>query len=253
MSTQATGSLLLTKDFPDGLKTTSDVQRLGNLVNPLLKAVAQLTAQGVNVAQNLDAQEISFQLTTPSTDFTDFTPATWTNVGAPYSAFGWRTDAAGVTWLRMAITTLPALTTTLATLPAAAAPVADQVFTAIANGAFGAVQVASDGAVTQVAGSVAAGLTLFCSFPSASNAPAPLSCFPQKARIADRRVPLTVLLTSIADHSQAAAATPTVLAPGVQWSYLAGALGQPNLISIDGIPGLALGRTYDITLLVVFE
>ena len=170
MSGAIAGDLLRTADFPNGVATASDVQRLGALLNPRLKLLQQMSGQGVNVATNLDAAIVSFQVTTPA--------AAW-----------WTASAAG------------------AQLPFDVAP-----------------------------------------------------CFPQQIRIDDRRRPLGVLLLSCQDHSQAnpagtpnsGATTPAIATTGLQWSYLAASHGQANLVSIDAIPGLAVGRTYDVIVLVLY-
>lgn len=254
------GYLLRSNDFPNGIGTPQDVEKLGNLLNPYLQTLKSLNSGGVNVGANLDAQQVSFQLVTPASDWIDFTPATWTNSGGAYPNFGWRSDALGASWLRGRIATLPALTTVLGTLPAAAAPAFARRFPQDAAGAYGAIEIAASGQITQVVGSIAGTLDFACSFPSVLGAPGVLSCFPQQIRIQDKRKPMAVILLSVQDHSQAnpsntpnsGTTTPAILAPGVQWSYLAASAG-PNLLSLDGIPGLALGRTYDVSILVLFS
>jgi hypothetical protein len=162
MSSAIAGDLLRTADFPNGVSTASDVQRLGALLNPRLKRLQALSSGGVNVATNLDASILSFQVTTPATPW-------------------WTTGATG-------------------------APIALDV--------------------------------------------AP--CFPRQVRINDRRTALGVLLLSCRDHSQAPGSTPSIATTGLQWSAVQSSRGGPNTISIDAIPGLAPGRTYDLTILVLY-
>lgn len=258
--TNLAGYLLRSNDFPRGLATPQDVQKLGNLLNPYLQALKKLNTNGVNIGANLDAQTVTFQVVTPSTDWTDLALTTATNAGGLYPNLGYRVDSAGNVLVRGRIQTLPALTTIFATLPATAAPVSKLRFAADAAGAYGAIEVASTGAITQAVGSIAGTLDVFASFAAVSNAPGILSCFPAQVRITDKRKPLAVLLLSVRDHSQAnpsntpnsGLTTPAILAPGLQWSYLSAAAG-PNLLSLDGIPGLALGRTYDVSILVLFS
>lgn len=177
MTAPSSGYLVRSTDFPDGIKTQSDVQKLGALLNPYLVKLSSLGQAGVNVGQNLDGQIVTFSVTTP------------------------------------------------ATMPAAVYPV--------------------------VAGNV--------SIPY-SVAPA-LSCFPLRVRIADRRQPAAVWLLSIRDHAQAnpvgtpnsGSTTPAIQCPGLQWSYVGSAPGAPNFASVDGMPGLALGRTYDVAVLVLYS
>jgi hypothetical protein len=267
MTAPATSYLLRSNDFPDGIKTSMDVQRLGAVLNPMLAKLKNLGARGVNLTQNVDGQVVSFQVQTPASDWTDFTPATWTNAGGLYPNFGWRVDQSGVGWLRGRIATLPALATVLATLPAAAAPLGTRRFTVDAAGAYGAIEVAANGQITQVVGSIAGTLDFDGAFPTANNSPSVSGAsagvaapFPVLVRISDRRKPLAVLLLSVQDHSlgnpsntpNSGTTTPSILAPGLQWSAVGSSPNLPNLISVDGIPGLALGRTYDVQLLVLY-
>jgi hypothetical protein len=247
------GDLVRNADFPNGIQTPADVQRLGALLNPRLKDAAKLSANGVNASTNLDAQAVSFQVTTPASDWTDLTLAAGANLGGAYPNLGWRRDALGTVSVRGALKTLPALTTVLATLPAAAAPVSTYRVTADAAGAYGAVEIAANGQITQVVGSTAGNLYIAASFPSTNESAGVLSIFPQHIRIRDGRKPLAVLLLSCADHAQSGASTPSILVPGLQWSYQAANAGGPNLLSIDGMPGLALGRSYDVSILVLFS
>lgn len=248
-------------EYPQGVSTPQDAQRLFAALNPMMEALKRLS-NGVSISQNMDAQVVSFQVKTPATDWTDFTlTGGVVNVGAGEPNAGYRVDALGHTWVRLAVTTLPALNTAFATLPAAARPPAPLRFTADSNGAYGAVAVDStSGNITQVVGAIGANpLRANFNFPSVNNSPGVYNSFPIQVRTKDGRKPQGVWLLFCADHSNANPAntpnsgttTPSILVPGVQWSYLQNYQGQ-SFISIDGMPGLALGRTYDINLLVVY-
>lgn len=303
MSTVIAGDLLRTADFPNGIATASDVQRLGALLNPRLKRLQALSSQGVNAIDNLDAQVIDFQVATPASAvetvaaiYNLTSAATIPNATPTVVNFANReldTNSAVTTGAAWVFTCPPGM----AGLYRVAATVSLGVLTATAdayvsvykNGTevhrgerksltstYGGCSVAAD--VQLVAGD-----TLAISAYQNSGAGQPIdnstaaanrisiaragpimiapSCFPQPLRITDRRTPLAVLLLSCQDHSQGNPAgtpnsgtnTPSVLVPGLQWSYLGQQQGQPNLVSIDGMPGLALGRTYDVSVMVLFR
>src|SRR6266446_2437208 len=195
----SSGYVIRKNDFPGGIATAADVERLGALLNPQLRQASDLASRGVNLGKNLDGQVVSADLTTPASDWTDFVPATWTNSGGAYSNFGWRADPRGVVWVRGRITTLPVLGTVLATLPALAAPAATHRFAVDAAGAYGALEIAANGQIKQIIGSVAGTLDLPCSFASAKNSAGAYSCFPFQIRLTDGRRPGAVLLNQVLD------------------------------------------------------
>lgn len=257
MSAPPAGYLLRKNDFPSGIQTADDVERLAALVNPYLSSLTKLGTGGVNAASNFDGQVLTVPVTTPATDWTPFTPATWTNPGGAYPSFSYRRDAQGLTWLRGRIATLPALTTTLATLPAQAAPGATIRFACDAAGAYGAFEIDSGGLIKQVVGSILGTLDLVASFPNALGCAVGLSCFPLSLRIKDGRRPSGVILLSATDSQQAGVqnsgvGTPPISSGSVQWSYGGQSPGKPNLVSIDNVAGLALGRNYSLSFLVLF-
>src|ERR1700737_1063257 len=151
---------LRTADFPQGIATPQDFQRLAAVINPMLEAQKTLSNNGVSLGQNLDAQVVSFSVQTPVSDWIGptsqphpFVLIAGTNtVGQELS---WRKDAFGATWLRGKLATVPALTTAIATLPASAWPSTVLRYPADANGGYGAVEISAAGVLAQVAGSVA--------------------------------------------------------------------------------------------------
>lgn len=268
MSTPIQGAVIRATSFPRGMASVDDVERLAYLLNPVLQQVQQLSQNGVNARANLDGQVIDFQIKTPADPFT--APA----FGANWSAYpgfmapGYYKNAAGEIKLRglYKATAGVGATSTLAVLPAGYRPNAILSFTCMAN-------VAGADAQARVQVDTAGNITLFpaalinsyvsldgVSFLASDGGPGALSCFPAQVRISDGRRPTGVLLLACDDNQpgnpsatpNSGATTPSVCSAGLSWSYVGTGTGKPNLMTIDNIPGLALGRTYNVRILVLF-
>lgn len=249
MSQPASSVRIRGVEFPKGIDSPEKVDLLGGMLNPLLRQFAEMGANGTNTVANLDAQVVDFNVTTPSTDWTALTLAAGaTNAGGAYASLGYRVTASGAQ-LQGRLLTLPALATTFATLPAAVAPAKNHVVSVDANAAYGQIEIGSDGTIKQNVGSLAR-LDCVAAWAPIAGAIAPLSCWPQRIRVSDSRKPLAVFTLSCRDSGT----TPPSFSVGQpQWSYLGTSPGKPNLLSIDNLPGLALGRTYAMSVLVLFE
>jgi hypothetical protein len=265
MSAPLPSTVIRSNAFPNGLATADDVERLAYLLNPVLLRAQQLSQNGVNAKDNLDGQVIEFQLKTPTDPFTAAALSNSWGQSAGAAPVGYRKDAAGIVWLRGAVDgTLGAGPGDACfTLPAGYRPAynlrfpsATEVPTLVAS----TVEVLTTGEVIPATAVVARqgldGVAFLATQGGAGN----LSCFPAQVRISDGKRPTGVLLLACDDAQpgnpsatpNSGATTPSTCSAGLSWSYVGTGTGKPNLLSIDNIPGLALGRTYSVRVLVLF-
>ncbi len=271
MSAPLTLRSIRPQDFPNGIQDASSVQRLGNLIAPMLAQLKTLSTNGVSISQNLDAQMLSFSVTTPGTDWIQvsggigFTNG-WVPYGGVQSTPRYRRMPTGDTEVEGYVKS-GTVGTSPFTLPVAIRPVTQKTFITLGStGPTAQVAVRSEVAPagTIVSSSLGAVLTNDfwgldgIRFTTATNSPGILSCFPFRVKVNDTRRPKAVLLLSCADHNSAnppdtpnTGSTPSILVPGLQWSFVNATDGK-QYISIDGMPGLALGRTYDLSCLVLY-
>jgi hypothetical protein len=245
-------------DFPKGLASKSDVDKLFQVLNPFLQQVGSTTAKGTALGQNIDGQLATISVQTPASDWIALTyTAPWVDFNASNAA-GYRVDATGTAWLRGLAKSGTAFSQ-IGAVPATIAPAQTHrtIVTASRSATTFSAQLDVGGAGGQAgqvllfqAGTAGAGTFdqagLDCSWPTATGAPGVLSCFPNNVRLKDGKKPAFVIAQARNQRTQQVDVT---MSPA--WTYLGqGATG--NLLRIDNLPGLALATPYTISLFVFF-
>ena len=240
------GDLQIPEGTIDGAKLRVVFSRVFSQLNPFFDAIGKVNAQGIDLGINLNADVLTFPITTPATPW--LVPALL-NSYTVQRTVGYYRDALGIVRLRGAVTGGAA--DAVLVLPAGYLPDQSWYFATDHAGAYGRVIVDTGGNVTSDVGGHTSVSLDGIAFPAPNGSAGSLSCFPQNVRVRSSKTVLGVLLLAAADTNQSA--VPAIAPGGVSWIPLGQTSTVPNQIKIVNIPGLALGRTYNITILAVYK
>jgi hypothetical protein len=270
--------LLKKQDYPDSLGTQEGLDKFFTLINPFFQQLGNALNGSLSIG-NMNGEIISFQITTPTTDWVPITLASgWTSTLAQSNGFApprYRINSDGQIQLsgaceHNAAFTIPGTVIASGGLPATQFNESFTSWTEQFDGAGTHIQ--AGGSLLQVNpnGSLTLAGFAFNTFAQVGTAnsilfqsldnvfytplsvvPRTLSCFPKQVRLVGQQQPVDVWLTACTDANNQALAPGSAalgLAPGcVSWQRV-NSIQQTgvNLIQINNIAGLVLGRTYNV-------
>ena len=257
MAAPAQINTLRAADFPNGLTSKGDADKLFQILNPFLQQTGAITTKGTSLGQNVDGFFATVQVTTPSDDWADLTlQAGWTAFNAVERP-QYRIDAAGTVWVKGLVTStgIPSIPSNIVAIPANAQPSLGQAVNwlwsapAVTSGE-GTARLEAN-AFIQLRGQTApsaafALLSLDAQWPSRAGAAGQVPGFPVLVRLPDGKRPVYVVAWALNQKTQK---VDSVFQPG--WT----ALGQTptgNFLRLDNIAGLAMATTYQISVFVFF-
>jgi len=237
------------EDFPSGLSTPPALDGLFVPLNRFIAATRKCLAQGVGVNDNCAFEVRTVRITTPATDWV--TPAllnSWADNAGGGEVPGYRKDAAGKVWGRGHVKN-GTLGLAAFTLDSKYFPAGLKILPAVANNAgtfaAGELRISAAGSVTPFSGATTFFSLDAMEFDAADRTPVPLSCWPVDVELRRVTNPLGVTLLSVRDvtNPQASAATEPPLALGELKTVPVSA----TRVRLQNLPGLLLGRNYDVT------
>jgi hypothetical protein len=247
MATPPTKLQVRKEDFPEtGIDSPEALEKL---LRPLLnhsQSVSSALTGGLTFGQNMNAEIKDVNVTTPASAWIAPTlNAGWTNFGSNNEPAGYFLDSFGWVHIRGLVTHAGA--GTVFTLPAAYWPEYQvNLATAVSTGGtegYGRLRVKHDtGDVDIASGSPSTWGSITCSYPSNGFTPGVLSCFPFSFTTKVVQ-PQGVFLLKVTDTSSSPA---TIAAQGLTWT-----LTTDGKVQVTNLPGLLLGKTYSLRMLVV--
>ncbi len=231
--------------------TSSEIRKTVEAIAPplnqfMLQTSSALT-KALTLAENLDAQIHTFKITVP-TDWIAVTfQAPWDNVDPVNNAPAqYRKTMDGMVQVQGRVLG-GVLLTEIFVLPVGYRPSCVIDFGCVSDDAFASVQVARSGGVAAITGGVSTFLDIgTIQFPASDRTPIAPSCWPYAFKCTTRAKPKAVLVGAIED-TQDLNRTVHVGAPS--WAIFD--KDGSRMIRIKHIPGLAPGRTYAVTLVVL--
>lgn len=239
-------------DYPSsGISDQDSLNKLLTALNLQSEQVVGCLSQGITFSQNMSGQVKTVNVSTPATDWVNVgdsgAPAfqnAWANFNSGWQVASYKKDALGFVHVRGHITA-GTLGSAIFTLPVGFRPALNEQFAVMANNVWCLATVDSAGNVSLA--STTGSSNSFCTlhgitFQVADFSPGVLSCFPVKVSTTVQN-PSGVLVGRILDTAKQAA---TMAPGGLDFTVL----GQ-GVVQLNNLPGLLLGRSYQVTLLIL--